>query len=305
MWQDLLTFYPSVFLTAVRPKQWVKNGLVFLPLVFAINVVRDSDTSAPIPILALRLALVFLAFSVISSAVYLLNDLMDRRNDRLHPVKRNRPIASGKMGPRVAVAGIVLLSIGGLVAFAVSHPVLVGIGLIYMFMNTSYSLGLKRVVLLDVLLVTAGYVIRVTAGAVAIDVTPSPWLYATTAAGALFIVLGRRYAELRLAGDTAGNQRPVLREYGGPFIEQLLVIAATGAWLSYTLYAVEAESLPDNGSMLLTIPLVTFALFRYLYLLNTSQEAEAPEDLIRKDLPLITSILGWMAVSAVVLFLYG
>ena len=153
------------------------------------------------------------------------------------------------------------------------------------------------------MVVAGGYVIRAVAGAVAIDVSPSPWLYATTAAAALFIVVGRRYAEVRLAGDDASGQRSVLGKYAGPFISQLLTITATAAWLSYTLYTVEAENLPQNNTMLLTIPLVSFGLFRYLYLLNTSKEAEAPEQLIMRDAPLVLSILGWIVAAVLVLIL--
>ena len=134
---------------------------------------------------------------------------------------------------------------------------------------------------------------------------PSPWLYVTTGAGALFIVLGRRYAEVRLAGDQAAGQRSVLSQYSGPFIGQLLTIAATASWLSYTLYTVESANLPENNSMLLTIPLVTVGLFRYLYLLNNSEQAELPEHLIVRDLPMVLSIASWLTISALVLVLNG
>ena len=288
---------PWALLLALRPQQWVKNGLVFLPLVFAINV-PGLD---PSPRLVLELGVVFLAFCATSGAIYLLNDLMDRELDRLHLIKRDRPIASGKLKVPVAIGAMLVLGAAGLAAMAILEPVLGGIGLLYLVINVVYSLGIKRVVLLDALSVASGYVIRATAGAVAIDVTPSPWLYVTTAAGALFIVLGRRYAEVRLAGDGPMDQRSVLRKYAGPFIGQLLVISATAAWLSYTLYTVEAENLPGNNTMLLTLPLVTFGLFRYLYLLNTSPRAEAPESLVVRDLPLVLSILGWVGVSAIVL----
>ena len=293
----LFAVQPWALLLALRPQQWVKNGLVFLPLVFAINV-PGLD---PLPRLVLELGVVFLAFCATSGAIYLLNDLMDRELDRLHPIKRDRPIASGKLKVPVALGAMLVLGAAGLAAMAILEPVLGGIGLLYLVINVAYSLGLKRVVLLDALSVASGYVIRATAGAVAIDVTPSPWLYVTTAAGALFIVLGRRYAEVRLAGDGPMDQRSVLRKYAGPFIGQLLVISATAAWLSYTLYTVEADNLPDNNTMLLTLPLVTFGLFRYLYLLNTSSRAEAPEYLVVRDLPLVLSILGWVGVSAIVL----
>ena len=126
----------------------------------------------------------------------------------------------------------------------------------------------------------SGYVIRAVSGALAIDVDPSPWLYTTTGAGALFIVLGRRYAEVRLGGDSSERQRRVLARYSGPFVSQLLTISATAALLSYTLYTIEADNLPDNNAMLFTLPLVALGLFRYLYLLNNSSEAEAPEQLM-------------------------
>ena len=183
------------------------------------------------------------------------------------------------------------------------EPLLGVAGGLYTLINVGYSLGLKQVVLLDVFAVTSGYVIRAAAGAVAIDVTPSPWLYATTGAGALFIVLGRRFAEVRLAGDGAEEQRSVLKDYSGPFINQLLMLSAAAAWLSYTLYTVEATNLPENNTMLFTLPLVTFGLFRYLFLLNNSEQAEAPERLIVGDLPLVLSIMSWVAVSAVVLLM--
>ena len=288
---------------ALRPKQWIKNGLVFLPFVFAVNQVWSLSNLAPVPSLLLQLVAVFLAFCAVSSAVYLLNDLMDRESDRRHPIKRYRPIASGKVTVPTAMAFMIVLGLGGLAVMAVIDPVLGGIGLLYIFINVTYCLGAKRVVLLDVIMVASGYVIRAGAGAVAVGVTPSPWVYAVTAAGALFIVLGRRYAEVRLAGDDAVQQRSVLLDYAGPFIGQLLNIAATTALVSYTLYAVEAENLPENHTMLLTVPFVAFGLFRYLYLLNTNGEAESPEQLISRDIPLLVSSLCWLGASALLLLL--
>lgn len=290
-------------LQALRPLQWVKNGLVFLPFVFAVDVAWSTDDLGPVPGLLLKLLLVALAFSALSSAVYLFNDLMDRSGDRRHPVKRNRPVASGKVSAPVAGSVMVLLAAAGLAVMVLVEPLLGVAGGTYALINVGYSLGLKQVVLLDAFSVTSGYVIRAVAGAVAIDVAPSPWLYATTGAGALFIVLGRRFAEVRLAGDAAQDQRTVLKDYAGPFINQLLMVSAAAAWLSYTFYTVEATNLPDNNTMLFTVPLVTFGLFRYLYLLNSSERAEAPEQLMIRDLPLVLSIISWVAVSALVMLL--
>ena len=299
----VLALSPLALLKALRPLQWVKNGLVFLPFVFAVDVAWSTDDLGPVPGLLLKLLLLALAFCALSSAIYLFNDLMDRSRDRRHPVKRNRPIASGKVSVPVAVAVMVLLAVVGLAVMILVEPLLGITGGIYTLVNIGYSLGLKQVVLLDAFAVTSGYVIRAVAGAVAIDVAPSPWLFVTTGAGALFIVLGRRFAEVRLAGDSAEEQRSVLKDYAGPFINQLLMISAAAAWLSYTLYTVEATNLPDNNTMLLTLPLVTFGLFRYLYLLNNSEQAEAPEQLIVRDLPLVLSIISWVAASTLVLLL--
>ena len=299
----MATAIPVAWVKALRPQQWVKNGLVFLPFMFAIQQAWSPDDLDPVPGLIGHLLVVFAAFCALSGAVYLFNDVTDREADRRHAVKKLRPIASGKLGLSIAAAGMAVLGGAGLAAAFLIDEVLGAICALYLGINLLYSLGLKRVVLLDTFIVAAGYVIRAAAGAVAIEVTPSPWLYCTTAAAALFIVLGRRYAEVRLAGEDAEEQRPVLTKYAGPFIGQLVVISAAAAWLSYTLYTVEAGNLPQNNTMLLTIPLVTFGLFRYLYLLNVREEAESPEQLIIKDLPMVLSIIGWVAAAALVLIL--
>ena len=287
---------------ALRPFQWIKNTLVFLPLLFAVRVVWSPQDLAPLPDLLVNLVLAFLGFCAVSSAVYLFNDVSDRDADRNHPIKRTRPLASGAVSVPVAIAIAVLLAGSGLVVLAAINLVVLWVALAYLGINLAYSLGAKHVTLVDVFLVSAGYVIRVVAGAVAIGALPSPWLYATTAAGALFIVLGRRYAEVRLAGEEASAQRPVLALYSGPLIGQLLTISATAAWLSYTLYAVEAVNLPANNTMLLTVPLVTLGLFRYLYLLNTDAHAETPERLISRDPPMVFAIFSWMVASSIILW---
>ena len=292
-------------LRLIRPLQWAKNGLVFLPFLFAVDIAWSVDSAGNVPDLLFRLALVFLGFCGMTSGVYVLNDLMDRKADQRHPQKRHRPIASGRVSVPVAVVFMVALAGAGLAVIWYVAQLLGLVGLIYIAINVGYSLGGKNLPLLDVFAVASGYVIRAAAGALTIEVEPSPWLYATTGAGALFIVLGRRYAEVRLAGDNAGDQRSALRHYAGPFISQLLNISATAALLSYTLYTIEADNLPDNNAMLFTLPLVALGLFRYLYLLNNSERAEAPEQLMVRDLPLLACIVAWLAVSAAVLLLNG
>ena len=292
-------------LRLMRPLQWAKNALVFLPFLFAVDIAWSVDSAGNVPDLLLRLAILFLSFCGMASGVYVLNDLMDRDADRRHPRKRNRPIASGRVSVPLATGLMVVLAGGGLALAWYLGQVEGLVGLIYLGINVAYSLGGKNLPLLDVFAVASGYVIRAVVGALAIEVEPSPWLYTTTGAGALFIVLGRRYAEVRLAGDDAGEQRSALKHYAGPFISQLLNISATAALLSYTLYTIEADNLPDNNAMLFTLPLVALGLFRYLYLLNTSDQAEAPEQLVVRDLPLMACIIAWLAVSAAVLLLNG
>ena len=294
---------PLPLLQALRPWQWVKNILVFLPFVFAINLAWSPDNLAPVPGLLLRAALTAAAFCTLSGAVYLLNDLMDRNADRQHPAKRFRPIAAGRVSVPAAIAVLLILLLTGLALMTWLTPLLGGVGLLYLAINLSYSLGLKRLPLLDVLLVASGYVIRPAAGAVAIGVAPSPWLYTTMAAVALFIVLGKRYAEVRLSGEGLAAQRPVLQFYPAAYVAQLLTIAAAAALVSYALYTVEAANLPANNAMLLTIPPVVYGLFRFLYLIHTSRYAEYPELLILKDLPVVLSMAAWIGAAALILFL--
>ena len=290
-----------------RPRQWVKNLLVFLPLLFAVDLVWSADDLTSLLPYAPRLAILFVAFCALSAAVYILNDCADRNADREHAAKRFRPIASGLVPlPLAAVTGIALAVVGMAALYAISQPpyhILTVIGAVYLLVNIGYSLRLKSVALVDAMLVAAGYVLRAVAGALAVGAAPSPWLYAVTAAGALFIVIGRRYAEARLAGPDPDAQRATLQHYGPPVGGQLLVLSATAALVSYTLYAVEADNLPDNNTMLLTVPLVIFGLFRYLYLLNRSQDAESPELLMLRDAPLLIAIAAWVIVAGAVLVL--
>ena len=290
-------------LEALRPKQWIKNGLVFVPLLFAVDQAWSLEDPAPIPGLALRLGLLFVAFCLMSSAVYLVNDLWDRRSDAAHPTKRTRPIASGRVPAASAFFLALALGLGGFLLALWLSLSLGAVGAIYLASNLAYSAGGKRILLVDVMIVAGGYVLRAGAGALAVGVAPSPWLYVVTAAAALFLVLGRRYAELRLAEEEHMVQRPVLAGYAGPFIGQLLTIAATTALVSYTLYAIEAENLPANRTMLLTVPIFAFGLFRYLYLLNHSAEAEYPEQLVTRDFQLIAAVVGWLLTAALVLLL--
>lgn len=288
---------------SLRPRQWVKNGLIFLPLLFSIDLAWSPSDLASLAELLLRVIGASAAFCALSGAVYLFNDLLDRKADREHPTKRFRPLASGEVKVRVAVGALFILGVAALAVMALIKPLLLWVALLYLLVNAGYSLGLKRLVLVDVLLVASGYVFRTVAGALVIGVVPSPWLYTTTGAAALFIVLGKRFAEVRLAGEKPEAQRPVLRHYPAPFVSQLLNIAAATALVSYGLYTIEAANLPANDAMLLTIPLVAFGLFRFLYLVHTSNEAEYPELLIARDPPMVLSVVAWLLTAGLILLL--
>ena len=288
---------------ALRPRQWIKNGLVFVPFLFAVDLAWSPSSIEEVPGILLQVMVAALAFCALSAAVYLFNDLLDREADRHHPVKRFRPLASGRVKAPVAIATMVLGLAAGLGLLALAGYTLAGIGVLYLALNAAYSLGLKRLVVIDVLVVASGYVIRTVVGALVIGVIPSPWLYATTGAAALFIVLGKRFAEVRLAGDSPESQRPVLRQYPSQFVGQLLNISAATALVSYSLYTIEAANLPDNNAMLLTIPIVAFGLFRFLYLVHTSEDAEYPEILIVKDLPMVISVIAWLTTAGTILIL--
>lgn len=290
-------------LSALRPRQWIKNALVFLPFLFAVDLAWKPSELGAVPALLFQVLLAALAFCALSGAVYLFNDLLDRESDRNHPTKRHRPLASGQVSIALALTSLAVLIVAGVAVLALVKPLLATVGILYLSINLVYSLGLKRLVVIDVLLVASGYVIRTVAGALVIGVDPSPWLYTTTGAAALFVVLGKRYAEVRLAGEDLGAQRQVLRQYPPAFVGQLLNISAGTALVSYALYTIEAANLPDNDAMLLTIPLVSFGLFRFLYLVHTSEQAEYPELLISRDLPMVLSVVAWLIVAGAVLLL--
>ena len=290
-------------LKALRPRQWVKNLLVFLPLLFAVDLAWTPDDLTALGPHLVRLAALAVAFCAVAGAIYLVNDLSDRDADRRHPVKRRRPIASGDLPAPLAGTAALLLAAAGMAGFSGLGWQLAVIGAIYLALNLGYSLGLKQLPPVDVLLVASGYVLRTAAGAVAVGVAPSPWLYAVTAAGALFLVMGRRYAEFRLTPDGTPAREAIRQRYGAPLGGQLLTLSATIALVSYTLYTVEAENLPANDTMLLTVPPVLFGLFRYLYLLHYSPDAESPELLVTRDIPLLLSIAAWLGVTGAVLVL--
>ncbi|MCY4530462.1 MAG: decaprenyl-phosphate phosphoribosyltransferase [Chloroflexi bacterium] len=294
----------AAFILSMRPKQWSKNLLVFMALFFTVDQAWDpTDLSAALD-LFIRSAAAFLLFSALSGVVYLVNDLMDREEDRRHPKKRHRPIASGRLPIAVASVAAAVIGVPALAASYFLEPLFGLIAIVYIAIMLLYSFGLKRVVLIDVFSISGGFILRAVAGAVVIDSPISPWLYICTGLAAVFVVLSKRRSELAVAGKQAEEQRGILKAYTLPVLDQLISVAAAAALVSYTLYTVASENLPENHAMLLTVPFVVYGLFRYMYLVQRKDVGETPEDVILTDIPLIIAIVLWLSTAGAVLIAF-
>jgi len=280
----------------MRPRQWSKNAFVFVALLF------DRKLFDPASVAAVLGAFVLLC--LMSSAVYLMNDLADIESDRQHPVKKNRPLPSGQLDPRVAMVASFLLAAVSLVAGYFLSFQLAIILLLYLVSQIAYTFKLKHIVLIDVLTIALGFILRIAAGVAVIEVERfSPWLYVFGGFLALFMALGKRRAELSLLGEDAGSHRAILDDYNLDLIDRLQGIVTTSAVVAYSLYTFLAEGLPENNAMMLTIPFVLYAIFRYLYLIHVRGEGGAPEEILLRDRPLqITLVLyGIMVIIALYL----
>ena len=292
----------------MRPRQWTKNLIVFMALLFSIN--EDWQVSEPSswgPLLG-RTVITFLLFCLISSAEYLVNDVTDIESDRQHPTKRRRPIAAGQLSTQAALrwaVGLAVIALG--TAFALSSWITWHVGAAlagYIVLMLGYTFYLKHVVLLDMMAIGAGFVLRAMTGALAIDVPISPWLYVVTALAALFLVIHKRRAELTLLEEGASNHRPILEQYSPALLDQMASLVTASTLISYGLYTFTAENLPDNSAMMLTIPFVLYGLLRYLYLVHQKGAGGSPEEILLSDWPLIIDIALWLATAAVVLMVY-
>jgi 4-hydroxybenzoate polyprenyltransferase len=275
---------------ALRPRQWLKNLLVFAGLVFATKL---GDAGRWLEAVA-----VFVAYCAISSAAYLVNDLRDRDDDRLHPVKRARPIARGELSSRAALALAAGLAAVALALTGVLGLVSVAFLLAFAALQAAYTLSLKHVVLLDVLVIGSLFVIRAAAGAAAVDVRISPWLLLCTALLALFLALAKRRGELMLVGAQRTPGRPVLEGYSLELVDQLLAIVASSTVIAYSVYTLTAR---DSKALLATVPFVIFGVFRYLLLVHRDDIGEEPEQVLLTDVPIILAVAGWIATAAVIL----
>ena len=283
----------NALIKTMRPRQWTKNGFIFFALIF------DKQLLLWEPFV--RTLAGFFLFCLVSSAVYLLNDIADVEADRSHPEKRFRPIASGQLPVGVALAAtLFLLAIAIPLGYLLS-PTFALILLVYLVINLLYSRWLKHVPILDVLIVSSGFVLRVAAGVMLITVERfSPWLYVITTLFSLFMGFGKRRAELSLLEQGAGTHRKVLDGYTLTLLDQYITIVSGMTIVTYSLYTFFAENLPENHSMMLTIPFVVYGIFRYLQLIQTGHAAGAPDEVALKDRPLQATVLLWgLAVIAV------
>ncbi len=283
----------KALIKTMRLRQWTKNGFVFFALIF------DKQLFRPEPFF--RTLEGFFLFCLISSAVYLFNDIADVEADRNHPVKKNRPIASGKLPIPVALTAALLLTIISIPVGFLLSPTFALILSVYLVTNLLYSRWLKHVSILDVLIVSSGFVLRVGAGVALITVERfSPWLYMITVLFSLYIGLGKRRAEMNLLAEGASAHRKVFEGYTIPLLDQYITIVSGMTIVAYSLYTFSAPNLPENHTMMLTIPFVVYGIFRYLQLIQVGHAAGAPDEVALKDRPLQITVLLWgLAVIAI------
>ncbi len=284
---------------AMRPRQWLKNGLLFVAPVAALHINNYGEMG--------RVVLAFLLFCLVSSAIYLINDLVDIEADRRHPRKRNRPLASGRLRPITAqVVAVILL--GTMIPLALFLGVTYTFGMLviaYVINSLLYDFFFKHIVLVDLFSLSAGFVLRVMGGALVIGVSISPWLYLVTIFAALFIAVNKRRHELLLLEHGAGKHRPILDEYSPELLDQLTSTLTSALIIAYSLYTWQGETVSKkNNLMMATIPFAIFAVFRYLYLIYQRDEGGAPEELLTRDKWLIACVLLWGLAALIILYFF-
>jgi len=284
-----------LLIKSMRPKQWTKNVFVWAALVFDRKLFQ---TEYLLPTLA-----GFAIFCLLSSAVYLINDLVDIERDRLHPVKRNRPLASGQLPKSAAIiAAVLIVAIFEPAAFAL-NPAFGVISLAYLLLMVAYSFYLKNYVILDVMTIAAGFVLRVAGGVVLVNVERfSPWLYICMTLLALFLGFSKRRHELALLAEDANNHRAILDQYSLRFLDEMINVVASSTVIAYSLYTFFAPNVPANHTMMLTIPFVLYGIFRYLYLIHIKQQGGSPEELLLKDKPFFLNVLLFGIAVIVIMY---
>jgi len=278
----------AALIKTMRPRQWTKNFVLFAALVFDRQL-RPGNLDA-----VLRTTAGFIIFCLLSGVVYIINDIADIEADRQHPDKRRRPIASGKLPistARMVAAFIIVVIIPAAFWLSLAFG---WIALTYLLVNLAYSFWIKHIPLLDVFTIALGFVLRVAAGVVLIQVARfSPWLYVVVTLGSLYLGFGKRRAELAQLASGANSTRSVLDGYTLPLLDQLITIVSGTTIIAYSLYTFSAPNLPENHIMMLTIPFVIYGIFRYLYLIQVKHSDGAPEEVLLEDRPLLAAMTLW------------
>ena len=290
------TSLTSTVARAMRPTQWLKNGVVIAGLVFGGKLLDPAAVASA--------TLAAVAFCLLSGGFYLLNDVRDRDADRLHPVKRSRPVASGELAPRPAAAIGATLALMAIAGSALLSWRLLLVFLAYAGLMATYNLGVKEIVVLDVFAIAGGFVLRAVGGAIAVDVSISPWLLVCTMLLALLIGFGKRRHELVALEDAIGHRRN-LNVYNRPMLDQSVAVTAAGTLIAYAVYTFDSESAQYHQGMMLTIPIVAYGVFRYLYLLYLGGQGGTPETMLLTDRPLLASVATWAVASAYLFYFAG
>ncbi|MCI0450144.1 MAG: decaprenyl-phosphate phosphoribosyltransferase [Chlorobi bacterium] len=286
------------FVKLIRPKQWIKNFFVFAPLLFSKHVFHLEYL---IPSIA-----AFILFSLASSAVYIINDILDVEADRVHPKKKYRPIASGEIAIKEALIFLAVLIIIIIAALFFQRRVFSFVIILYIITNLVYSLRVKSIVLLDVFFISFGFMLRVLGGAAAIAVPISSWMVLTTIFISLFLAISKRRSELSQTVNLENieKQRKVLREYSVEFADQINTIVAAGTIVSYALYTVSERTVATFGTdkLIYTTPFVIYGIFRYMYLMHQKNMGESPTTIVTKDIPIILCVLIWFIISLIIIY---
>ncbi len=291
-------------LAAMRPRQWTKNFVVFLPMAFTINLSWDPGNADEVLDVLASAASAFGLFCLLSSAVYLFNDLADAEKDRLHPKKALRAVASGRL-PKWAAALAAMVFVGAALPLGFFVEVSYGWAqLAYLGISLLYIIIVRQLVILDVFAISAGFIVRAAAGALVISADPSPWLYICTGLGALFIGFAKRRQEMLTLKDDGIEHRASLGGYSLSMLDQLITMLMASTLIAYILYTFTADNLPPNDAMMFTIPFVVFGIARYFYLIHAKQAGGNPEDILLKDLPILLSVAGWLAATVGILLAY-
>ena len=288
-------------LISTRPKQWTKNLLIYLPLLFSVNESWQFSEFSSLQLLFIKTTIAYIAFCMVTGAVYIINDLLDINHDKLHPVKSKRPIPAKSIGTGPAIISAIILFISGIIiAYFINIKVLAAF-LFYIGLMTSYSMFLKHHLYVDIITISLGFVIRALSGALAVDIPVSNWLLICTGLGALLIAISKRRAELITFKNHTTIQRPILAKYQISKIDKIIPVLGIITMVAYTVYTVSATNLPDNNFMLATVPFVGYGIFRYVWIVTVNNKGEHPEEIWFKDLHLLSTITLWVICSLIVL----